>query len=992
VRVESPYKGLDAFGDSDTDALLFFGREREREIVVANLIAARLTILYGPTGVGKSSLLRAGVSRALRELSEQPLVVVFDRWRGDPSADLASEVAEVSGEPALSLVDVVERAQEARDVYLILDQAEEYFVYAEDVTSFDDDLARLVGEPLRVNVLLSLREDSLAKLDRFKPRIPFVYANSLRLDRLDREAGRAAIVRPVERWSELSGEPIAVEPKLVDAVLDGVRAGRIEPGAGGLGGIEGNGRPGTIEAPYLQLVMQRVWEVERAAGSGALRASTLAELGGARRIVADHLERAVESLTPEQRDLAGRLFTYLVTPSGTKIAHDLPDLAEYAGVTVADATPVVETLSRHRILRPDEAGRTEIFHDVLADEVLAWRRAHDAERALERERSDAQRRHRRLAWFAAAAVGAFLLMSLLTVFAFSQRSQARDEARKSKAHELEAGAAAVLDIDPELSLLLGLEAVRLTPDRNSEAALRTALLASRERAVVDVGKPLLGAVFRGPDLVLATSDGHVVVADRRSGVRRRAYATGSEAVSASFAADGTVLLTGKDDRLRLVRPRGRVAAVPGVTGARAAALSPDGTLAAVVEKSGVRLLDPASGEVLRVIARRGVVSVAISPGDGLLVTGGADDTVLLWGARTGTLLRTFPHQEKRAVAVAFSPRATLVASASTDNLARIWQVRSGNLIGVSSSHSNALTDVDFSSDGGQVVTASKDGTARVSKADGGTLLVTLSGHSDWVTSATFSGGANSSVVTASTDGTARVWDTTFQPQLHELAQFGKPVVSVEFISRHRIRAVTADRRAHIVDARSGVELGSKPAAATRPQSVACDGAKATIRGRTVILRTTNHVFTLRKHRARVLSIAFSPDCALLATGSKDHDVRLWEVATGDPLLRLPHGYKVRDAEFSPDGRWLVTAAGRAGLYDTRDGALIVRLRGHERPVASAAFDPTGKQIVTGGDDGTVRTYRCEICGGIDDLVRLARARLAITDRQFTPRERAKYLG
>ena len=57
-RPESPYKGLSAFEDSDLDALLFFGREREREIVVANLIAARLTVLYGPTGVGKSSLLR----------------------------------------------------------------------------------------------------------------------------------------------------------------------------------------------------------------------------------------------------------------------------------------------------------------------------------------------------------------------------------------------------------------------------------------------------------------------------------------------------------------------------------------------------------------------------------------------------------------------------------------------------------------------------------------------------------------------------------------------------------------------------------------------------------------------------------------------------------------------------------------------------------------------------------------------------------------------
>ena len=82
----SPYKGLNAFEDTELDALLFFGRERETEIVVANLIASRLTVLYGPSGVGKSSLLRAAVARSLRALPEEPLVVVFSSWSDDPTA------------------------------------------------------------------------------------------------------------------------------------------------------------------------------------------------------------------------------------------------------------------------------------------------------------------------------------------------------------------------------------------------------------------------------------------------------------------------------------------------------------------------------------------------------------------------------------------------------------------------------------------------------------------------------------------------------------------------------------------------------------------------------------------------------------------------------------------------------------------------------------------------------------------------------------------
>ena len=65
MNLKSPYRGLAAFEDSELDALYFFGRERDTEIVVANLIASRLTVLYGPSGVGKSSLLLASVARAL---------------------------------------------------------------------------------------------------------------------------------------------------------------------------------------------------------------------------------------------------------------------------------------------------------------------------------------------------------------------------------------------------------------------------------------------------------------------------------------------------------------------------------------------------------------------------------------------------------------------------------------------------------------------------------------------------------------------------------------------------------------------------------------------------------------------------------------------------------------------------------------------------------------------------------------------------------------
>src|SRR5262249_43649758 len=159
--------------------------------------------------------------------------------------------------------------------------------------------------------------------DLFAGKAANVYGNHLQLAYLDRESARAAIIKPLEHFNRIrdDGEPIDIEPALVEAVLDQVRTGEVVVTNGAAAGTTTATKPEheEIETPYLQLVMSALWAHERSNGSRVLRLTTLEELGGAQRIVRSHLEGALAALPEDERDAAVVVFGHLVTPSGTKI-------------------------------------------------------------------------------------------------------------------------------------------------------------------------------------------------------------------------------------------------------------------------------------------------------------------------------------------------------------------------------------------------------------------------------------------------------------------------------------------------------------------------------------------------------------------------------------------------------------------------------------------------------------------------------------------------
>ncbi len=464
AEVTCPYVGLVPY--TEEDAKFFFGRERETRQVVANLFASRLTLLYGASGVGKSSVLRAGVlheleGRAARGLARgeapEQLAVYLKDWQGDVVSRLRGALRRALARSFPDAGEVVPQGAELSDVLaavseglevdllVILDQFEEYFLYhgdeGVDDVPFAQELAAAVNRPgLSASFLVSLRDDALARLDRFKARIPRLFSNYLRLRPLAGAAARSAIVEPVAVWNQLpaarDGGPVRLESELVAAVVEEVRRGRVRLDAGGRGGAT-EAETG-IEAPFLQLVMTRVWEEELGSGSRALRAGTLEGLGGAAAIVGGHLDRVMGELDGEEHEICGRIFQHLVTPSGAKIAHTAADLAGLAEVEPERMERLLSRISGSgmRILAPvapaDAVGavRYEIYHDALAQAMLEWRRRWVEEREREELEAEAERQRlellkerrtaRRLRWLA-AGLAVFMVLALAAMgFAWFQ--------------------------------------------------------------------------------------------------------------------------------------------------------------------------------------------------------------------------------------------------------------------------------------------------------------------------------------------------------------------------------------------------------------------------------------------------------------------------------------------------------------------------------------------------------------------------------------------
>lgn len=1018
----SPYKGLAAFEDSDLDALLFFGRERESEVIAANLMAARITVLYGPSGVGKSSVLRAGVAHRLRQ-EEGVEVVVFSTWTGDPVAALIEAAGGSGGSLPDALADAATNA--GGDLYLILDQFEELFLYHPRGGRFAEQLAEVLRAPgLRVNVLIGIREDALARLDALKAAIPNLLANRLRLDRLDRAAGEAAIVGPIRRYNTLveTDEAVDVEPALVDAVLDEVTAGRVELSVAGRGVAAGGGADeGRIEAPYLQLVLARLWEVESERGSRTLRQATLRELGGAERIVEDHLERAMAALSPREKGAAAAMYNFLVTPSGTKIAHGVHDLAGYAAVDEVEAAAVLQRLSAERIVRASSENgpattRYEIFHDVLADAVLGWRSRFEADRRVEEQRQAHERRHRRLLVFGAITLIGLAVMAGVAVYAFAQRSNAREQAavaQEERARAEERGqqlqkqatqlkrktkealsAKKQAQVNAQQKEVARREALsqKARAEHNGARAVQLAVQADAERnraerqvkvTRIERNKAVQARLVTLREKKLGHARELVASArallDENSEASVRTALAAVRAYRAAKLAPGTAAEDVLRDGLLALRLK---AVLPGGGAVRVASFSPDGSLVLVAGKGGARLYDLAHGfRVRRLEPSSALVTATFSP-DGRLVAGvggNTDHSVHIWDTQSGAPLTTLPH-DAAVLSVAFSPNGNLIATGSVDGKARLWSVAGGLALGQPLSHDPGARGVgvrmvSFSPDNSRLLTVGGDRFARIFDLAHPGQVTTLN-HITLVNVARFShdgrlivtGGASPS----SGDPVVRIWDAASGRQKDALRTAGQ-TTDVAFSSDDSLLAATGsvDTTARVWSLPAGDLMGIITGHRSGVESVTFSPTGRSVLttgrdGKVFISRSDGGFMqaALLGHRVAVPDGSFSPDGQLVVTASDDGTARLWNAVVdltgpappGIPRLLGAHDRPVNTVAYSPDGKLVLSASddGTARLWH-QDGSFTTLTHGGR--VAAASFSKDGKLAITGSDDGSGRIWR-----------------------------------
>jgi WD40 repeat protein len=580
--------------------------------------------------------------------------------------------------------------------------------------------------------------------------------------------------------------------------------------------------------------------------------------------------------------------------------------------------------------------------------------------------------------------GAFILALIMAGVALFLGEQARQSAitaqnaqRITYARELAGAALNNLEIDPERSILLALQAVSTTrmvdgtvlPE--AEEALHRSLLASPVRLTLtghEIG--VLTAAFSPDGQRIATigRDGVTIIWDANTGselLRLPGTTQPGDAISAqrlAFSPDGRWLATADDSLIRLwgVTSGDLIRTFSGHSGeVWAIAFSPDGSqLASGGADAQAYIWDVNTGATQFELTAHteAIEELAFSPDGRWLVTTSDDLSMKVWEAASGALLQDISDLTVPAYSIAFSPDSSRMA---TDNM--IWDTRALPFTLASTIPEN-IGAVVFSPDG-HWLAGSSGSIAKVLDAATGQPLLTLAGHTSWIIDVAFSPDGER-LTTTSLDGTAKVWSLT--PGYEVVTVAGKGWRVAFSADGTQLAMEGLDGTASIWDAATGNPIRDLEGHTQSLLNVAYDPtghrlATGSFDATAKIWDTDTGVelLTLTGHELGIRDLAFSPDGSRIATASFDMTARVWDALTGETLLTLKgHEGGVVGVAYSPNGKWIATSSldSTAKLWDAETGQLLFTLKGHTAPIPDIAFSPDSSKVITGGQDAIAQLW------------------------------------
>jgi WD40 repeat protein len=1008
----APYRGLESFQPEHAE--WFHGREqltRELvELVLAQWPDGGPVVAVGPSGSGKSSLLRAGLVPAFTPPAWRTVLCT-------PGANPVRDLRE-----RLESIDPTER------LLIVVDQFEEIFTQCADPAERQQFITTLCHFD-RGLVVLGMRADFYPQAARHGELVAALQNAQIVVGPMTADGLRASIVEPARKAM------ITFDDGLVELLLRDLAPAQDDAGA----------------LPLLSHALLSTWQ---RAQRGRMTIADYEATGGISGAISWTAEAVYDELSEDQRQIARQLFLRMVhlgdrsadTRRQVPYAEILPDESNDQTAAIAE---VLDLFVERRLITADIETVT-ITHEAL---LMAWPRLRgwiDADRAglrihrqltadaqewvdgerdpgalyrggrlatatewaaettthlntLEREFLDAsielqeseqrgrRRRTRQLRNLVAALTALVVIAGLLTLYVFEQRATAVSQRDEAISRQLAGQANQLREHDIPLAMQLSLAAYQISPTPEARASLLDATAFTATTRLL------------GPEgamqAVALTSDGQVLAAGgtdktvrlwrigERTPVQLGMPLTGATETifSVVFSPNGKLLAVGGGDRTvrlwNVARPENPEPLGDPLTGAGntvySIAFSPDGrTLAAGSADNQVHLWDVS--DPLRPKARSPltgftnyVQAVNFSPDGRTLAAGSADNTVRLWDVTTEPTPLGAPltGPARKVFTVAFSPDGRTLAAGSADKGVYVWDLADPRaprsqppLTGAGS----WINSVVFSPDGRTLAAGSSDNTVQLWDVTSRTVRHSLQ-HPSPVTALAF-GADGKRLATGATDGVARLWAVP-GPVLTGSAD---AVFNVPFGPTGQLLVTGsgvgdgAFRLWDITDRQHPRMLGSpyKNPAAT-------NGFAGTA--------------------------ALSPDGRTLAAGGIDGLIQLW--AVDDPEHARPLGAPLTGptaltqyVSFSPDGR--VLAAGgedkTVSLWDVSDRdhpKSLPPLRGATNYIYSAEVSPDGRTVAAGSLDRTVRLWDITDCNAPVALATLTGPTNYVYQVAFSPNGR-----